>query len=279
MVGTYLSKLEDVKQSPPYFYLRRKREERSEVPMSTMSDWAKNEVMLACRKENPDWKEGEWDYGCSCYQSALKAYLSLMKDGHSGFSFAATRNILEKLLYSTPLTPIEDIPEEWEDVDYVDEGGMGHFQCKRRFSLFKYISQDGKVFYRDNNQYVCKLFTDEGEQDGDFHCKVIEDIMNEMYPITMPYMPEIKPYTVVVRPYLTDRNNGDIDTLHVVDIRLPNGGYKFVGRFFKEDPKQGWVEIQWDEFEKRFNQHYDRIGKEELKKEIFAKLAEDPKHG
>lgn len=51
-----------------------------------MLDWARQEVEIACRKENPNKKEGEFDYGCACYGSALKAFESLCEDGHSGFS-------------------------------------------------------------------------------------------------------------------------------------------------------------------------------------------------
>ena len=29
-----------------------------------MLDWAKNEVKLACKKENPDWDGESFDYGC-----------------------------------------------------------------------------------------------------------------------------------------------------------------------------------------------------------------------
>jgi hypothetical protein len=76
-----------------------------------MSDWAKREVEIACKREAPDRKDGEWDYGCACYESALKAYQSLMEDGHSGFSFSLTRQILNRLIDGKPLTPIEDIPE------------------------------------------------------------------------------------------------------------------------------------------------------------------------
>lgn len=49
----------------------------------SMSDWAKREVKIACKREAPDRKDGEWDYGCACYESALKAYQSLMEDGHT----------------------------------------------------------------------------------------------------------------------------------------------------------------------------------------------------
>lgn len=42
--------------------------------MSNMLDWAKREVEIACKKENPNRKEGEFDYGCACYESAIKAF-------------------------------------------------------------------------------------------------------------------------------------------------------------------------------------------------------------
>ena len=45
-----------------------------------MLEWAEKEVEIACKKENPDWKPGEFDYGCSCYESALKAFKSLLED-------------------------------------------------------------------------------------------------------------------------------------------------------------------------------------------------------
>ena len=56
----------------------------------SMLDWAKNEVKIAAEREikmneTPD---GEWDYGAACYKSALKAYESLLGDGHSGFSIS-----------------------------------------------------------------------------------------------------------------------------------------------------------------------------------------------
>ena len=61
----------------------------------TMSEWAKREVEIACKKENPDRKEPESDYGCACYESALKAFNSLLEDGHSGYSIGFTKKHLE----------------------------------------------------------------------------------------------------------------------------------------------------------------------------------------
>ena len=55
-----------------------------------MKDWAKREIELACKKENPEWDGKSFDYGCACYQSALKAYECLMEDVHSGMSYGFT---------------------------------------------------------------------------------------------------------------------------------------------------------------------------------------------
>ena len=64
----------------------------------SMLEWAKKEVEIACKRENPDKKEGEFDYGCACYESALKAFKSLCEDGHSGMSIGFTKNILNWLV-------------------------------------------------------------------------------------------------------------------------------------------------------------------------------------
>ena len=61
----------------------------------------------------PSRKDGEWDYGCACYESALKAFGSLCEDGHSGFSIGLTKAILNRLINNKPLLPIEDTDEVW----------------------------------------------------------------------------------------------------------------------------------------------------------------------
>jgi len=68
--------------------------------------WAEKEVELACERERANSsEEGEWKYGCACYESALRAYNSIYSDGHSGYSIGATKQILNRLIDGTPLTP------------------------------------------------------------------------------------------------------------------------------------------------------------------------------
>lgn len=76
--------------------------------MSDLLDWAKREVELACKRENLERKEGEFNYGCACYESALKALKSLYEDEHNAFGIKMTQSILNRLINFQPLTPIED---------------------------------------------------------------------------------------------------------------------------------------------------------------------------
>lgn len=38
----------------------------------SMTEWAKREVEIASKRERGDKPESEWDYGCACYDSALR---------------------------------------------------------------------------------------------------------------------------------------------------------------------------------------------------------------
>ena len=116
---------------------------------SSMELWAEREVEIACKHEAPDRKPGEWDYGCACYESALKAFRSLCEDGHSGFSISMTKFILNRLIEGKPLTSIEDTEDAWSDIS--DRSGLrgeiANYQCRRMSSLFKYVYADGSVKY------------------------------------------------------------------------------------------------------------------------------------
>ena len=70
----------------------------------SLQEWAKMKLKSHAKRENLDRKEGEFDYGCACYESALKAFESLCEDGHSGMSIGFTKQILNRLIDGKPLT-------------------------------------------------------------------------------------------------------------------------------------------------------------------------------
>lgn len=229
----------------------------------TMTEWARREVKIACKREAPDRKEGEWDYGCACYESALKAYECLMEDGHSGMSWNITKNILMRLMDDKPLTPIEDTEDVWNDVTYGDKE-KNSYQCKRMSSLFKDVYPDGRIEYHDVNR-VSIIDIDVDNPNYSWHNGFISRLVNEKYPITMPYVPETKPYIAHCRELLTDRKNGDYDTLALLFIEKPDGSIdNDVCSYFKES-EDGYVLISHDEYLARLDMHLKRIEREEVK--------------
>lgn len=216
---------------------------------SNMELWAKNEVMMACKRVAPDRKDGEWDYGCACYESALKAFRSLCEDGHSGMSIGFTKAILNRLIDRKPLLPIEDTNEVWSDISDMSglKGEECNYQCKRMSSLFKYVYADGTVKYRDVDRYHGVNINC---PDAPYHSGLIDTVMDELYPITMPYMPADRAYKVYTEEFLVDPKNGDFDTVGILYVITPSLERVEINRYFKEAPN-GFAEIDEAEYVKR----------------------------
>ena len=223
-----------------------------------LEKWAEKEIEIACKKENPDREEGEWDYGCACYESALKAFKSLLEDEHSGLSISITKNILNRLLDGKPLTPIEDTDDIWDLV--YESDNEKQYQCKRMSALFKYVNKDKTVRYSSNDHFYC---IDINNPSNTYSSGLVRRIIHKMYPIKMPYMPG-KPIKVYCEDFLFDLKNGDFDTVGVLyAIKEDNGELKRIeiNRFFREPfngeeeskEYQGWVEIDNEEYETRRN--------------------------
>ena len=197
-----------------------------------MSEWAEKEIEIACKKENPNWDGKSFDYGCSCYQSALKAFKSLCEDEHSGFSFSLTKNILIRLMNGLPLMPITDDdftsaePEIWENPEYLKENGLkSNLQCPRMSSLFRKETLDGKITYTDVNRTI--MYDANG--DGWCNCGFDSKIVDDMFPIKMPYYPSNEKYKVYGETFYivdgedkTSENVGTYNLIKIYYIITPN---------------------------------------------------------
>ena len=218
----------------------------------SMIDWAKREVELACKREKAGCKEGEWDYGCACYESALKAYLSLCEDGHSGMSFSITRQILIRLMDGKTLTPIDDVPETWDLIS--EDDGIKEYQCNRAYALFKNVYPDGTVKYHDNESYYCKDINTGLSYFGGGAREIIEKYAK---PITFPYIQPDKKYVLHTAEYLSDRKNGDFDTKAYLALDTPEGKHIVINEYYGEvDGK--WKKLSKSEFDKRVQLHKER---------------------
>lgn len=231
----------------------------------SMSEWAERECRIACKRENPefDFDSDEFDYGCSCYKSALKAYKSLMEDGHSGASFGFTKNILIRLMEGQPLTPItdEDFFDESGNLvcmdmpsDYLQERGLkSDTQCPRMSSLFRKETLDGKVTYHDVDR---SYFVDIEEPSNTYSTN--DSFLDEMFPITMPYMPPKEKYKIYAQEFLTDKKNGDFDTRGLIYMITPSGERIDLNLYYTEiDGK--WTQITKEHYEYLLTRRIDKL--------------------
>ena len=227
----------------------------------SMYEWAEQECRLACKRENPDFDfdSDDFDYGCSCYKSALKAYKSLTEDGHSGMSFSFTRDILERLMRDEPLTPITDDDFKCGSYLYGDEdlksmGLKSEIQCPRMSSLFRKETIDGEVTYHDLDRAYCI----DMEKPSDTFSSSASNIVDELFPIKMPYLPERGKYKVYVQSFLSDKKNRDLDTRGIIYLITPDGKRIDINRYYTE--KDGkMVEISKDEYDKLLENRIDKI--------------------
>ena len=206
--------------------------------------WAKKEVDIACKSKKID---RDFAYNYKCCESALKAYISLMEDGHNGLSLHLTKYILNRLIDGKILTPIKDVDDIWTHVGELDvNNGYSSYQCKRMSSLFKRVYTDGTVKYSDCDSCYCISINNPSIS---YHSKLVHNIIDELYPITMPYYPG-KPIVVYCEDFLTNKSNGNLDTIGIFYAVEPNGKKTHINRYFKESDN-GWVEIDKIEYKKR----------------------------
>lgn len=225
----------------------------------SLETWAEKEIEMVCQRERNSaaevGHEEDAEYGIACYRSALKAFKSLLEDGHSGMSISITRQILNQLILGEPLSPIIGEDDEWEDVSYegMPEGVIKEYQNKRMSSLFKYVHEDGTVKYSDVQRVTCYESSHDDIQGGvPFHNGFINRIIDEVKPITLPYVPQH--FKVYVTECLYEEDGGDFDTMmvdYMVDTDIQE---EFpIHRYFKEDPtSHSWVEISNHEYQTRW---------------------------
>ena len=151
------------------------------------------------------------------------------------------------MIDNKPLTPIEDTDDVWNKCCWEKDNGVKIYQCRRMSSFFKYVYPNGTIKYSDNDR-VIGINID--SPNVEWHMGLASKIIDEMYPITMPYIPADKPYKVFCEEFLTDPKNGDFDTVGVFYVVKPDGERVEINRFFKEGQK-GFIEIDAEEYHER----------------------------
>lgn len=246
-VNQHLSRMDE--RLSKMFYLREHPKTRL---YESMTDWAEREVQLALKKNSDP-------YGSGCYKSALKAFHSLMDDGHSGCSIGITKQILNRLIDGRPLTPIEDDPEIWNECGWTDEDKTT-YQCSRMSALFKDVYKDGTVSFHDIDRVTLVEIYDDGHE-GTWHSGLASQLVDEVCgPITLPYIPVDKPYKVYAQQFdSVNAEPGCFDTVHIIKIVDPDGNEIPCERFYAETSGPDLCEIDKDTYDQRRESYLEAL--------------------
>ena len=220
---------------------------------SPMIKWARREVEIVLQQLTQ--RQPITDYDRECYTAALEAFKFLCKQGHSGYSFTETFRILTRLCNHQPLCYIneDDFEQKGLGIDNCNREingpviGKTSYQCLRMSSLFKHVWEDGKVTYSDHDRILC---IDSENINNTFYWGFAAQFVNQMFPITLPYMPMPGKH---YRIYVTSFTTNSMDVCAINQIVEPSGNIVKVGRYFKFTDDEEWngrpVEIAQDKYE------------------------------
>ena len=114
-------------------------------------------------------------------------------------------------------------------------------------SLFKHVWEDGKVTYSDHDRILC---IDSENINNTFYWGFAAQFVNQMFPITLPYMPMPGKH---YRIYVTSFTTNSMDVCAINQIVEPSGNIVKVDRYFKFTDDEEWngrpVEITQDKYE------------------------------
>ena len=209
-------------------------------------EWAQHEIEIACENERkqcqkePDYQEGNDDYGIMCYQAAGELLKVFEAQGHSGYSAQLVKQIFSRLVDGKPLTPVTDEDDQWTEYRSIDDG-IRRYQHKRMSSLFKHVNTDGKASIND----IERVRIYDAEINEYYSLRFIDDLVNEIYPITFPYIGQ----KLVVNVWdISGEYTPYPDIMYVEKIQIDDTHDINIDRYFKRDEDHDWTEIDDHDF-------------------------------
>lgn len=144
--------------------------------------------------------DGWGGYFSSCVRSAQKAYKAMESDNHSGASWNFASNVLCQALWGDRIAPIEESelkkPSEYPARYMIDKYVGWKFEAFDGLPLtfLRITKPDGTTIYDDDHRVRFVVVKSETEltnvtDEDNPHClqRLLNDIADEMFPISFPY--------------------------------------------------------------------------------------------
>lgn len=198
--------------------------------IKNLKEWMYQETTLMVNSADTDAKKHLYLNAFSAAQSITKA-AEVCPD----ITFEELRNVVIDLLFQKPLSPIEDVEESWRPMYEVVTNNRKVYQCVRYPSLYKEMHLvTGEVRHMDSDRYIC---VDINNPNRTWTGGIGARILEEMCPITFPYMPDDMPIKVYMEEFAYHKSENIpehwIDTMGITYFRMPDGKMIEVNRFFK----------------------------------------------
>ena len=226
-------------------------------------EWAKGEVekAIAAEKRLTFDNQGDddtedlleiSDYLCKPYEIALKAYMALAEGGEE-FAFPAMQ-ILNRLMCGKPLATIYDVPETWNVGCVRPENGQTTYQCKRAPDIFKIVDVYGNVKYFDADRCECR---NRAEPQHLYESELASDILDKLYPVTMPYYPSSEPFIFDCEEFPIEDSGPYTRMIAFYSLQTPNGETVTIELYYAQKEDFTWATVPKDIFEQE-KKEYER---------------------
>lgn len=174
-----------------------------------------------------------------------------------------TMAIVNKLWHNIPLTPIEDTEDQWAPC----KGSETEDYHKRAPYVIREKQPDGTYKYSDEQRIL-------GFENGQhYYLGSLIDILNELEPISFPYVVPDRKYFANTMSFLSApvkqnkkknlyrRGSAAYDTFGIFSIVCPDGRVIPIGKYYKWDEDGVKKEIEYAEFLERRNAFTERVEK------------------
>lgn len=226
----------------------------------SMTDWAEREVEIVIDNlKKSIIEDDDFRYSETAYNKALELYKHIMQLWHNECSFHAVTYILKKLMNGIPLSPIKGEEGEWNCFPMWKKE-IQVYQNIRLYSLFKEVSNNGEIKYTDTSRVVgIDIETSEKTLFNG-----LLNVIDEIFPITMPYEPKEEKFKCFVKKY-KEPNGHDIGYQYL-NVITPEGKNIKINKYFDIKVDSELKEVSETEFKKKYGKSTKRRKFNELKR-------------
>lgn len=150
----------------------------------TFLDWIRDECS----------RRPEWFYP-DMPDNIISLAREFWRQNHSGLSAKLCMQLFDRAINNKPLTAITE-DDVFDKNNLKEAPGVKRETCRRYPSLKRIVYENGRVQYTDSGRAAFNDLRSPGNPGSLFYNSLAIQIVDQMFPIRLPYMPPQEPYIV-----------------------------------------------------------------------------------